>query len=529
MTTSNQSVTSRSSTDGWTALTEAAEHGEEEKVTMLLKCNASVNDKNAQGKTALSLATENGHTEIVRLLLNNRANVNAQDLNKMTPLIKASEKGHVEIVQLLLQFGANVYEKLPSGYTAIMRVSKSRNTSNAQKLLESKANFGQSALIMATINRHKDIVKLLLRYMDDVNEQYPHRLTSLMIAAKNGDKDIVNLILDHQADVNQKYYSGKTALMIAAERGYTDLITSLLEHKADIDAQDHQGNTAIMIAVSSENYDMAEFLLDNGATINSTSLLALKKKSLVKYSFVSEYQENDDSPRPDVLRKPLKTSKFKKQENLEPYFDNDLILGLIKNRCTGLMKSIMFGNIDTVKLLLDKKASVTMTNLNAERTLCLTCINGDTEMIRLLLDYKSNVDQTMNSDLTTALMVTSKIGKSETIQFPLRYKAEINERNHDFETVFSLACKNGQIVIVKLLLDNEANVNQHIDSNGNTTLMKALTNENQKMAQLLLSYKADIDAKNYEFETAFMLAVQTRNIKTVQLLLYFKADINIKI
>ena len=102
---------------GWPPLPWASEHGNVERVTLLLLCGglrpstakraAEINPRDAEnGRTALSLAASRGYDDIVRLLLKHVADVNLEDKARRTALLYAAEEGHKAAVRLLFQDAA---------------------------------------------------------------------------------------------------------------------------------------------------------------------------------------------------------------------------------------------------------------------------------------------------------------------------------------------------------------------------------------------------------------------------------------
>lgn len=102
-----------------TALIEASEKGQEDKVKLLLDKGANVNGQYQVRGMALMYASGKGHVNIVKLLLDKGAKVNAKDYNRRTALMLASYAGQREVVKILLNNGVDIYAKDKNGQTAI--------------------------------------------------------------------------------------------------------------------------------------------------------------------------------------------------------------------------------------------------------------------------------------------------------------------------------------------------------------------------------------------------------------------------
>jgi len=98
-------------------------------------------------------------------------------------------------------------------------------------------------------------------------------------------------------------------------------------------------------------------------------------------------------------------------------------------------------------------------------------------------------------------------------------------------TPLILAVENDRLEIVKLLIDEKADVNI-MDSTGNTALIMAVRNDNAELVKLLIRAKADpnlhINNQGHEFTTPLWLAVDKSSYEITKLLIKAKADVNIK-
>lgn len=70
-----------------------------------------------------------------------------------------------------------------------------------------------------------------------------------MMAALNGHVDVVKLLIDWKCNVNTAAYNRRTALHLAAERGKRECCELLLDAGACMDAQDGLGATPLHVAL----------------------------------------------------------------------------------------------------------------------------------------------------------------------------------------------------------------------------------------------------------------------------------------
>lgn len=198
-------------TQGYDAITLAAETGDVETIRLELDSGVDVNARNQASVSALHLASWNGHSLAVQVLLNHGADVNLQGKWPHTALQAACYQGHTAVVEILLRNGANV------------------NATNASSL---SYGTGRTALQSATLKGHYSIVQLLLANGADVNANAGDYGSALYFAALRGHHKIVQHLLDNGADFKASDVGYEIALHIANRDGDDEMV-SLLAHGAD--------------------------------------------------------------------------------------------------------------------------------------------------------------------------------------------------------------------------------------------------------------------------------------------------------
>jgi len=138
------------------------------------------------------------------------------------------------------------------------------NTLNADK---------QHGLFIALQEPSLKVAKLLIETpQTNLDFISPAGETALMIAALKGHTDMVNAILRKQPEVNK---TGWTALHYASTGGHTQIIRILLDHYAYIDAAAPNGTTPLMMAAQYGSTEAVKLLLDEGADPTLKSQLGL--------------------------------------------------------------------------------------------------------------------------------------------------------------------------------------------------------------------------------------------------------------
>lgn len=111
----------------------------------------------------------------------------------------------------------------------------------------------------------------------------------------------------------------------------------------------------------------------------------------------------------------------------------------------------------------------------------------------------------------------------------LAKKPDVNKADKNGVTPLMSACRQGNLDMVKILLEAGANVNEPKSPKGRTPLMVACAYYSDvEVCKLLIARGADVNAKANDGTTALMLAADNAKAGVVELLLAQKADINVK-
>lgn len=235
-----------------TALMEAAENGNIERVRHLLEQEGDINARSGFGETALLIALDYNNMEIARLLLENGAQAKAKNVIGTTSLMYASDRGHLGMVQILLEKGVDV---------------------NALRVDGPLGGEPPSALMLAAANGHVEIVKCLLEHGAEPDIQDSYERTALIWAVKGGHTQVVRELLNRGADVHIRNVNGDTALWYASYRSDVEIARMLIEKGARVNTigNRHSSDTPLMAASWNGHLSVVRLLLDNGAEINAIS------------------------------------------------------------------------------------------------------------------------------------------------------------------------------------------------------------------------------------------------------------------
>jgi len=164
----------------------------------------------------------------------------------------AIKQDDVVQVQALLQRGFDPNTLDSTGQPGLIAAIKSGSVKVATLLVntpnikvEVRNSADESPLMMAALNGHVALVRLLIQKDADVNKP---GWTALHYAATNGHIDVMDLLLEENAYIDATSPNGTTPLMMAAHYGTPSAVKQLLEAGADPVLKNDQGLNAFDFA-----------------------------------------------------------------------------------------------------------------------------------------------------------------------------------------------------------------------------------------------------------------------------------------
>jgi len=321
-----------------------------------------------------------GDISKIQSLIEYGSNIDIQNFYGQTALMYASENGNKEIVKFLLENGADIH-KTDDNRRNSLRYAHSHSFSRSS----SSSNQG---IINLLIDEGADFNDIPYFTSDNI-------ISDLSASARNGDKKGVELLIKNGVNINiQNNNGGDTALLTALKNKENDIAKLLIENGADIDIANNDETTTLMIALENKNEDMVKLLINNGVNVN-----------------IQDY-----------------------------------------NKFTALMIASRNSNEDIIKLLIENGANINLQNING----------------------------------LTALFIGSEYGNKEIVKILLKNGADSNIRTYGFEgTPLGIATVYGYIEIIKLLIEYGSNINLKTNKFGLTALSIAYKNDNQEIVKLL--------------------------------------------
>lgn len=180
-----------------------------------------------------------------------------------------------------------------------------------------------------------------------------------------------------------------------------------------------------------------------------------------------------------------------------------------------------------IEYLLKRGAKVDAKDTDGQTPLMIAAKSGDLSVINGLLAYKANPNA-QDNDGWTAAMHAVKLNEPKIFRLMGQYKTNFNLLNKDHMTALAMAVFDNKANAAVAMLDNNANPDLAMGEAKYNALMLAVKKGNLQMAQTLLQYKANPNAKNAGGITPLMIAAFDNQDMLISLLLKSGANKTLK-
>ena len=429
-----------------TDVADAAKRGDRDAVRAALARKADVNAAQIDGSTALHWAAERDDLDMADQLIRAGARVTARTREGVTPLQLAATNGSAAMIDRLLKAGADVNASLSAGGdTALMMAARTGKTDAIRVLVEAGGNVnakeswgGTTALMWAVSEGHADAARLLIGAGADVNAR------SNYVAAANGRGFEGRTPVANRTDPKaEEFASGLlTPLTLAAREGDVEMARVLVSANADVNAAAGDGKTALAVAIFNGNYDVALFLVDNKADVNRADA-----QRFTPLFWAVDRRNMETAPNFPwmVTADPMPLIRKLLDAGANP---NALVNNTPRARmregsprivfATALMRAAFAGDLDLVKLLLERGADPKIMSRDSETMLSaaagLAFIHGyhrgkspeeRLQVVKLFVQLGNDVNWADDYGITP-LMAAGNYGSVSIIQYLIDAGADLS-------------------------------------------------------------------------------------------------------
>jgi len=411
----------------------------------------------AQSDTsALDQAVLSGDRAATERQIRAGADVNLANRYGVTPISLAAQRGHADLIDVLLKAGASVKtaeSRLPDGQTLLMLAARTGNVASLKSLIAAgsspnarETRTGTTAVTWAATSNRADAIRVLAEAGTDLNllskvTAYPHTQNGVLLTGlEEGYSYVGQTVLPR---------GGWSAAMYAAREGAVDAARALGESGANLDLTDPEGTTALIIAIINGHYDVAAALIEKGANPNVADI----KGMTPLYAAVDMHTIGDTFGRPYPLRDVIEGSLDAARVLIKGGANvNARLKGTILKRvydagdnrlgegATPFMRAARKCDVDMMRVLLDAKADVTLTQKsgNTPIMLCAGAVAGG-----------NNEDTPERVSEAEALAA---------IQLAIAAGVDVNAANATGDTALHTATTSGggQPAIIRLLVERGA-------------------------------------------------------------------------
>ncbi len=551
--------------DNETPLHIAARQNNEDIINLLIFYRANVNVQNSIGETPLHIAikqdneniteslisnganidnkldllrkfTDKGCIKVVKLLIDNKGiDLNAKDENNKgnTLLHVAAEKNHEDIARLLIENGADIDAQNNNGYLPLDYAISCGSADIVQLLIDkgAKVNISDNDLFLYSIKYNfKNVVEYLIDEVEDVNTTYSDYGTLLHYAAKKGYEDIVKSLICRNANANIPDVTLKTPLHYATEKGNINIVKLLILGGAHVDAKDIDGRTPLFLAVYNNNEGIVILLIANGANVNIhdnflNTLLHYAAYRNVRYHIVellvmrgadvNVHNQRDLTPI-DIATNENNTEVVDLLRNGMQKTVGDLISIIKKiNNCNNSGEDIDKA-LAQVRQRFDYNHRFGLSFENCPKL--SLCLNDNVDLIKNISGI-NNTSYIRGNVTGVGLGLFAYFLLSKSMCFSSN-KIIPNSKDKLFDSIYANDIKE-TLRLLKL------GVNPNMIGKYQTPIHVAVLRCSIPIVKMLVEYGADINALNYEKNTALDLAVHQQDQDMVIILLDYGALIDI--
>ncbi|KAI9332899.1 ankyrin repeat-containing domain protein [Zopfochytrium polystomum] len=500
----------------------------------------------------LILASEHGQIEAIRILLDLGVSPSCRDENStlLTPLIQAARHGHTAVVELLVERGARLEDRDPDiGGTAVFHAAINGWYETVKVLIALGADpnapewTGCTPIFAASFHGHLEVVETLIESGASIDVPGPSG-SPIHAAIEGRQMEVLKMLLKRAHDVNAVDAVGRTPLWIASQAGLLPVLELLLDHGADIDKPSDEGTRPLWAAIVNDHPEIACRLVERGCDVQAPLPRGAMGGKLPTPPSTASKSLGFTPLHGAAHRNHARLAHALLERQADPTLEDE-------TQHTPLHLAAMMGNAAVVDVILwHKPLLINSPSATLMRTpLFLAALWNSMEVARLLIDYGADVEAISDPRTiqATALRAAVQGNHHSMVELLLtRGSANPNARAADGSTCLHVTVSNGNVRIAGLLISHGADVDARLSGAGETPLHLATrrrkrnvkssssstssggesNNDTLTIIRLLLAANASINlAEERAGLTPLHLAAREGDLAIVALLIGHGADL----
>ncbi|XP_032038264.1 ankyrin repeat and SAM domain-containing protein 6 isoform X1 [Aythya fuligula] len=319
--------------------------------------------------------------------------------------------------------------------------------------------------------------------------------TGLQFAAAGGHEQLVRFLLRKGASVQSRNHYGWSPLMQAARFGHLSVAHILLENGADLNAQNKLGANVLTMASRGGHVSMVKLLLESGAFVDNYD------------HFSTNVLNNSRDDLPDIT--PLMAAAQHGHEavvHLLLDWGADCNYTVKTMGWSPLMLAAVSGKVSLAQQLMEKGANPDHLNVlhKTPFEISVGCKHKDMkDYLESLTTIRPQADtEKRQPDIFHAL----KLGNFQLVKEIVdEDPSQVNITTVDGASPLMIAAVTGQLPLVQLLVEKNAEIDRQDNVHGWTALMQATYHGNKEVVKYLLNQGADVNLRAKNGYTAFDL------------------------
>lgn len=475
----------------WTAMHYAASRGHHDTVRFLHEAGGQLDALTYAGLTPLHLSFQLKSPKMASLLVELGANVTIADRDGVSPFEKACAmnalplveaiydrlatqpeeyrqemlarglyqaylRGSTELAEFTMARGGDPEEAVGSRYSPLHVAADLGQVEFVELLLDAGADVnartrmaGWTPLHFACANAQEDTLKLLCEKGADPNARDAANRTPVHLAAWRGNIRHLRILIEHGADTASQDLEGNTPLHYAAAEGKILLIRLLAQSSGALGVRNYSGRAPIDMAAASDRPSVVDLLeeLAEGDTANQRAEPYLERMELLAFQRIRESVDFRRRQLAWMRRTAAKGSRD---------FQNRLPRSL-QHGDTLLHLAVEYESNQAARMLLrNDESSVLKRDAYGYLAIHRAADRGRTELVALLVQYGSPLDDRENAAQWTPLHFAASAGHVETVEVLLNAGAHMDLMDGNGRLPSAVAAIQSQLAVLRVLSTHRA-------------------------------------------------------------------------